>query len=110
MSEEKDEQVKLTAAQAISVLPEGERVHTFLSGMMLIGADWDRANVIKSLEGAKQIELTGKMARSMKHGICFWEPVGKKDKDGDDLFRPVFIETDEEKLQALEKTLAPVSA
>lgn len=44
----------LTAKQAIEMLPEGDKVHSFRS---FIGADWDRESVIESINTAKRLVL-----------------------------------------------------
>ena len=91
----------ITVEQFASVIKikkedDGEFVHTFRnSGNMLIGADWSKEKILeKAAEYAKTIELTGEQARAMKHGAAFEDDAGY-----------VFVETDEEKLKALEATL-----
>lgn len=86
----------ITAEQAISVLPDGEYVHVLQNEVFgIIGADWTRDKIIKKVECADHIELSGEIARAMNHGICIY------DEDAEDL---LFIETNEEKLAALEKS------
>lgn len=90
----------LTKDQAISVLPEGDSIHTFYNpGFGLIGADWSREDIIEKIESSEIIELTGKIARSMGHGICVYNHDTKYQSD------ILFIETDEQKLQAFEKEI-----
>ena len=89
----------LTKEQAISVLPEGESVHTFNPGFALVGADWSREDIIDKIQRSDVIELTGEMARSMGRGMCACNNDAKYWGD------VLFIETDEEKLKALEATL-----
>jgi|APSaa5957512576_1039674.scaffolds.fasta_scaffold177870_2 hypothetical protein len=61
----------LTLEQALSVLPDGEYIHTFRGGgTMMLGANWPRKAITEALEGADAIMLTGPVARSMKHGMC----------------------------------------
>ena len=44
---------------AINLLPEGETVHTFLnSGMCLVGADWDREELIAKIRSVGYREIT----------------------------------------------------
>lgn len=63
--------VILTKEQAISALKPGDRIHTFLSGgMIMIGADWDRKDALEAIEQSKLIELSGDNARAMGHGLC----------------------------------------
>ena len=37
----------ITAEQAINIIPEKEYIHTFYSIGVLIGADWERIEIIK---------------------------------------------------------------
>lgn len=77
-----DEAVQLTYEQAVALLPDGERVHTFLDGgMALIGADWDRDQVLALLRDGRP-ELSGEQATAMQHGLVAFRETG-----------PVFIET-----------------
>lgn len=58
----------ITADEAIKLLPEGDTIHTFVNiPMGLIGADWDRQEVIEKLRGSDKIEITGEQARSLGH-------------------------------------------
>lgn len=87
----------LTFEQAEKLLPEGKTVHTFYNnGLMLAGADWDRGEILDKLKNSDHIELTGDGARGMGHGMCAYN-------EGDTLGDVLFIETDEEKVKALEK-------
>lgn len=48
-STDAERRVYLTDEEAIARLPEKPRIHTFLGGgIALIGADWDRADVIEA--------------------------------------------------------------
>ena len=81
----------LTTEQAISVLPDGEYVHTFRGGGgLIIGADWKRADIVEAITKAGTVYLTGAGSRSMKHGICI-------DHGG-----ALYIETDEARLSVLD--------
>lgn len=83
----------ITTDEAIRLLPEGEEIHTFIAnGMVLIGADWSRDDIIEILRTADHIEITGPHARGMKHGIAVWDDTAKYESD----IR--YIETDTEKL------------
>ena len=94
----------LTKEQAISVLSEGESVHTFMnSGFGLVGADWSREDIIDKIQRSDVLALTGEMARSVGHGMCAYN------KDTKWPSNILFIETDEEKLKALEATLPEVT-
>ena len=89
----------LTKEQAISVLPEGETVHTFNPGFELVGADWSREDIIDKIQRSDVLALTGEIARSVGHGMCAYN---KNTRWPSNI---LFIETDEEKLKALEATL-----
>jgi hypothetical protein len=94
-TQKEDTRTTLTVDEAISVLPEGEDIHTFRGGgMAIIGADWSRSGIEGAIREAGGAELTGPMARGMKHGIAL--------NDGSMLF----IATDEAKLAALEAAIS----
>lgn len=87
----------ITYEQAVSVLPDGEYVHTFINnGMGLIGADWSREEILEKLKTSEVIELTGKQARAMGHGICAYN------KDAKWQSQLLFIETNEEKMAVID--------
>ena len=67
-----DDKVPLTAEQAISMLPDGESVHTFrdMPGIML-GADWNRDTLIEAIRNSK-CEVGGKACQGMNHGLVVW--------------------------------------
>ena len=89
----------ITAEQAIAILPEGETVHTFYNGpLMLVGADWQRSEVEDKIKKSDFRELTGPGAKGMHHGLCVYN---EGDTQGDILF----IETDDAKLETLEAQL-----
>jgi hypothetical protein len=78
-----EEAILLTYDEAVALLPEGERIHTFLdSGIAILGADWDREQVLALLATTDRREVTGSAAQSMGHGLAAF-------RDGE----PVFIET-----------------
>lgn len=90
----------ITIEQAISVLPDGDFVHTFYNtGFGLVGADWSRYDILDKLRSCDIIELTGPAARGMGHGICAY------DKDVIHQSDILFIETNEDRLAALEQEL-----
>ena len=90
----------ITIEQAISVLPDGDFVHTFYNtGFGLVGADWSRDDILDKLRSCDIIELTGPAARGMGHGI------GAYDKDVIYQSDILFIETNEDRLAALEQEL-----
>ena len=78
-----DDVVLLSYDEAVALLPEGERIHTILdSGIALLGADWDRDQVLDLLRTTDRREVTGPAAQAMGHGLAAF-------RDGE----PVFIET-----------------
>lgn len=71
-----EERVKLTKEQVLSILPDGENIHTFRqAGNSLIGADWEREEILKALE-KYDFELSGEVATRMRHGIAFRDEYG----------------------------------
>jgi hypothetical protein len=82
-----DEEVRLlTYDEAVSLLPDGDQVHAIVGGdVALLGAHWDRANILELLATADQREVTGPQARAHGHGLAAW--LGNA---------PVFIETKRE--------------
>jgi hypothetical protein len=71
-----EERVILSPADAIAMLPDGETVHTFRQGgPCLIGADWDRNDLIKALN-KYEVEVTGEQAQAMHHGMAFCDKYG----------------------------------
>ena len=85
----------ITPEEAIALLPTGETVHTFYNAPFgLIGADWDRKDIIETLNKSDNIiELTGEVARSLDHGICVYVKGCNVQSD------VLFIKTDPEKLE-----------
>lgn len=70
--------VFLTVDEALAILPEGAKVHTFRNPVgVLLGADWSRKDVVKAIRKAFKLELAGSVATSMNHGLVVWE---KRDK------------------------------
>lgn len=89
------ERIFLTEQQAIELLPEGEQIHTFLnSRIALFGADWDRDEVIGKIRRSDYREVSGAVARGLKHGLALYNR-------GATLADVVFVETNPEKLDAL---------
>lgn len=90
----------ITTEQAISVLPDGDTVHTFYNpGFGLVGADWSKEDITDKLRRSDIIELTGPAARGMGHGICAYNKDTKCQSD------ILFVETDEERLAVLEQKM-----
>ena len=87
----------VTLAEAISLLPEGEYIHTFYNYPLgLVGADWDRAEIIQKFKKSDKIELTGTMARSTGHGLAVYNDNTKYQSE------ILFVTTDMEKLDAFD--------
>jgi hypothetical protein len=79
-----DEPEFLTYDQAVALLPDGDRIHTFVDGgLAILGADWDRADILVLLEMTSRREVTGPSAQSMGHGLAAFRADGE----------PVFIAT-----------------
>ncbi len=81
MSEENDERQLLSFDEAVRMLPDGDRIHTFRNaGFTLIGADWPRDKLLVAIKqyGA---ELSGPMSSQMGHGMVLFDDKG-----------PLFIE------------------
>ena len=92
--------IYLTKEQATEILPNSSDVHVFYNVTFgLVGADWDRDEVIDKINNSDVLELTGNAARSMSHGLCAY------DNDIKYQSQIMFIETDEEKLKMLEREL-----
>lgn len=90
----------ISPEQAISVLPDGDSVHTFYNpGFGLVGADWSKEEIVDKLRNSDRIELTGPMVRNMGHGICAYSKDAKYQSD------ILFIETDEARVSRLEEEL-----
>jgi len=73
-----DDRVAITPAEAISMLPDGDSIHTFRQaafGGPLIGADWDRTDIENALE-KYSAELTGEISTNRGYGLAFADPTG----------------------------------
>ena len=78
-----DDKEFLTFDEAVARLPISEMVHTFRqAGFALLGADWEKEELINALCKAKVIEVTGAQAQAINHGMAI------KDENG-----WLFIET-----------------
>lgn len=80
-----DEKVFVPYAEAVTRLPDGDRIHTYRQSSMnvLIGADWFRDDLLAAImEHADTIEETGPHAQHMHHGLAIHDHHG-----------PLFIET-----------------
>ena len=87
----------ITFEEAVSLLPDGEYVHTFYNATFgLIGADWSKDEILDKLRKSDVIELTGSLARSMGHGMCAYNNDAKWHSE------ILFIETDVERLEEMD--------
>lgn len=76
MTEEANSREFLSFDDALSLLPDGDTIHTFrVSGTALIGADWDRDALIAALRHGNP-ERTGPMASAMGHGLALTDAFG----------------------------------
>jgi hypothetical protein len=83
----------ITYEEAVSLLPDGEYVHTFYNcSFGLLGADWSKEEILNKLRNSEVIQLTGNHARAMNHGMCAYN------KDTKWHSEILFIETDAERL------------
>ena len=90
-----DNRIYLNPEAAIALLPEGNEIHTFINiGISLVGADWIRDDLIMKIRSVDYREVTGRMARSMKHGLALYRHGDKHDD-------VLFVETNMEKLDKL---------
>ena len=93
MTKTNDGKKFLTVDEAVNLLPDGDTIHTFYStGICIVGADWDRADVLQKLSESDHIEIAGEQARAMSHGLAAYN-------EGAELSDVLFIETDKGKLE-----------
>lgn len=70
--------VMVTFEQAVAMLADGDEVHTFRNaGPMILGANWSRPELLKAMRASPAIELSGKVATSMRHGLAIDDEIGK---------------------------------
>jgi len=88
---------KLTYEEAVSLLPDGDTIHTYMqAGPTIVGADYSRKRVLDLLRNNNP-ELSGFMAAGIDHGMVVFL------NDGILIDEPLFIQTDPEKLKAFEQ-------
>lgn len=86
----KTDRIFITTAEAISLLPLYDSIHTFRSSSFaLIGADWSRKALIDAIK-TSECEIGGEQCKRMGHGLVVHSG------------GPLFVEVDKDKLQALE--------
>lgn len=86
----------ISVEEAIKLLPDGETIHTFYGGVALIGAEWERQDVIDKLKSVDKIEIAGEFTRRMGHGLAVYND------NAEYLSDVLFIETDKKKLDAFD--------
>lgn len=90
----------ITAEQALSILPDGDEIHTFRNAAFgLMGCDWSRTELESKIQSSDCLELTGEMAKGMKHGLVAYDKAAKLQSE------LLFIETNMDKLAQLEAEL-----
>ena len=88
----------LSVDEAVSILPDAEEIHTNIQkGMVFIGADWSREEIIDKIKKCQIRELTGPVARGMNHGLVLYNRDAKYQSD------LLFVETDKAKLDAFDQ-------
>jgi hypothetical protein len=76
MASDLGDRVMLRHEDAVSMLPDGESVHTFRNaGSILVGADWDRDELITHM-AMHSVEQAGPAATAMKHGMVLQDRHG----------------------------------
>ena len=83
----------ITFEEAVSLLNEGETIHTFRNGgAMLLGCDYSREGVLYIIKQHEStLEIGGEACRNLKHGLVVEDSAGY-----------LFIETNEDKLNAFD--------
>lgn len=81
--------MSLTKEEALKLIVDGNKVHTFINApeVGLIGADWDRQELLKKLDEAESITLAGEIATKMHHGVVIHPKRAKYQRD------LIFVET-----------------
>jgi hypothetical protein len=69
--------VSLEVAAGMLCLQPGGKVHTFRqAGPFLLGASWERDQIIAAMRRAPAIEVTGEAAQALGHGLCIHDANG----------------------------------
>lgn len=73
-----EKRVFISYDQAMEMLPEKDRVHTFRQGgIFFLGADIDKKRLLNQMKKFQDtLELTGPLARSMNHKIALRDDRG----------------------------------
>jgi len=66
-----EESNELTVEAAKALLLPGEEIHVFLnpSPGVMVGADWDRAQILELLEKAETLRIGGPQCVGLGHGL-----------------------------------------
>ena len=86
----------LTVEEAISILPDGDSIHTIRDAAVLICSDWGRKAIIEKIQKSERRAITGPAARSTGHGLALYPPNAKYHSD------ILFVETDKKRLDELD--------
>jgi len=83
----------ITFDQAVSLLNDGEIIHTFRNGPgMLLGVDYNRNGILSLMKKHEStLEIGGEKCRKFEHGVVLNDGTGN-----------LFIETNEAKLNAFD--------
>jgi len=61
----------LTKEKALEIIPDSELIHTFTNkNYMIIGADWNRSDIVDLINKTQFIYKSGPTAKKMNHGIA----------------------------------------
>ncbi len=66
-----DKPIALPFDEAVKLLLDGDTIHTFRNpgAGMMIGADWSRESLLDAMRKADEIQVTGRHAQAMGHGL-----------------------------------------
>jgi hypothetical protein len=93
--------VNLTPDQAESLLPHGERVHSFVNPPWgFVACDSSRKAVIRLIHEAKLLEIGGERAKRMKHALVVHAREGGR----------AFLATNMERVEAMERRMTGTTA
>lgn len=89
-----DQKIILTPEEAESLLPEGENIHNYANPGpgMFVCYDYERADAIRAIRTALQLEIGGDACKRMKHALVAWSAET----------RCTFFQTDPAKVEAME--------
>lgn len=91
---------EITKEQALYLLPDTEEIHVHRNTSFgLLGADWERDEILELIENADHVTRSGEIASSMNHGLVIYPPDAKYQSD---LY---FVETNMERCAEIDKEL-----